>query len=76
MIRGYSGSYRYLPYTNTELINHLQTRFQENMTLDNYGTWQIDHIIPIKAKKKMVLIIGIKKNYLILDQKHFKDVGH
>ena len=30
--------------------NHIQSKFKEGMTWDNFGEWQIDHIIPCKAK--------------------------
>jgi len=29
-----------------ELITHLQSKFTEGMTWDNYGEWHIDHILP------------------------------
>ena len=36
-------------YTLQDLVNHLKSKFKENMTLENYGKngWEIDHIIPV-----------------------------
>ena len=36
-----------LGYTSDELKLHLESLFKENMSWDNYGEWEIDHIIPI-----------------------------
>jgi hypothetical protein len=36
-----------LGYTKHELMEHLEKQFDENMSWNNYGTWHIDHIIPI-----------------------------
>ena len=33
-------------YTLQELKNHIESLFQPNMSWNNYGKWQIDHIIP------------------------------
>jgi hypothetical protein len=45
--------FNFLPYTVSELKKHLENKWQDWMTWDNYGricdekrTWQIDHIIP------------------------------
>jgi hypothetical protein len=32
-----------------ELIKHLSNLFDENMNLENYGDWQLDHIKPIAS---------------------------
>jgi hypothetical protein len=34
-------------YTLEDLISHLEVKFVEGMSWDNYGEWHIDHIIPI-----------------------------
>ena len=38
---------KYVNYTLTELMNHLEKQFKDGMSWDNYGQWHIDHIIPI-----------------------------
>lgn len=40
---------KYLPYTIQDLINHLESKFQPGMTLENHGVkgWHIDHIKPV-----------------------------
>lgn len=42
-----NGCFRHLGYTVTELITHLELKFNNGMTWDNYGSyWHIDHITP------------------------------
>ena len=36
-----------LKYTPDDLINHLESKFTDKMTWDNYGEWHVDHILPI-----------------------------
>jgi len=32
-------------------INHIESLFKPNMSFDNYGEWELDHIIPISLAK-------------------------
>lgn len=34
-------------YTLRDLMNHLEFKFKDGMTWDNYGYWEIDHIYPV-----------------------------
>jgi hypothetical protein len=36
-------------YTITDLIKHIERKFTNGMSWENYGKWHIDHIIPISA---------------------------
>lgn len=38
-----------LKYTPDDLINHLESKFTDKMTWDNYGEWHVDHILPISS---------------------------
>tara|TARA_R110000803_G_scaffold7362_4_gene23760 strand:+ start:28073 stop:28756 length:684 start_codon:yes stop_codon:yes gene_type:complete len=38
-----------LPYSQEELIQHLENQFTDDLTWDNYGEWHLDHIIPISS---------------------------
>ena len=36
-------------YNVKELMKHLEKKFKEGMSWDNYGEWHIDHKIPVSA---------------------------
>lgn len=38
-----------LPYSQVELIEHLENQFTDDLTWDNYGDWHVDHITPISS---------------------------
>ena len=38
-----------LKYSPENLIEHLENKFKDNMTWDNYGKWHVDHIKPISS---------------------------
>ena|ERR1017187_6398552 len=47
--KNYSGDsiWNYLPYTPSQLKEHLEKQFDQNMSWDNHGNyWHIDHIKP------------------------------
>jgi hypothetical protein len=39
--------FRHLPYTPSDLVEHLESQFDDKMSWDNYGDyWHVDHIYP------------------------------
>lgn len=40
-------TYKLLGYSSIELRGHIEKCFLEGMSWENYGEWEIDHIIPI-----------------------------
>lgn len=40
-----------LKYSPENLIEHLEGKFKDGMTWDNYGEWHVDHIKPISSFK-------------------------
>lgn len=36
-----------LQYTPEQLISHLENKFTDKMSWDNYGDWHVDHKLPI-----------------------------
>lgn len=51
MVSGKIGSTRHLPYTASQICEHLEKQFSKGMTWENYGKWHVDHIIPCAAFK-------------------------
>ena len=52
----YKRTVDYLPYSSDDLVNHLESKFKDGMTWENYGKWHIDHVIPISyfIKNKII----------------------
>lgn len=42
-------SLRYLGCSVAFYKQYLETKFQDNMSWDNYGEWHIDHIVPLSS---------------------------
>jgi hypothetical protein len=45
-------SINYLGITIQEYRDYLESKFEDGMSWDNYGEWQIDHIIPLRYDKE------------------------
>ena len=43
----YKSTFYLLGYTIEELMSHLESKFTEGMTWDNYGEWHVDHKKPM-----------------------------
>ncbi len=45
--KGWRSWEKLVGYTTEELVEHLEAKFDENMSWDNYGSyWHVDHILP------------------------------
>lgn len=44
-----SSSLDYVGLTSEELMEHLEAKFTEGMTRENYGKWHVDHIRPLSS---------------------------
>lgn len=42
---------QYIGCDRETLMNHLSSKFKDNMSFENYGEWHIDHIIPLSSAK-------------------------
>jgi len=43
----YRSTFELLGYSLDELMVHLEAKFTDGMTWDNYGEWHVDHMIPM-----------------------------
>jgi len=41
--------YQILGCNKKELIEYLESHFQEKMSFENFGEWEVDHIIPVSS---------------------------
>lgn len=46
MFKNKNSTFAYLGYTPEQLMKHLECLFKQDMTWENYGEWEIDHVIP------------------------------
>lgn len=42
-------TFKALGYSSSDLMRHLEKKFVDGMSWENYGEWHIDHIIPLSA---------------------------
>jgi bacterioferritin-associated ferredoxin len=66
--RGYtkkSKTYKILGCSYEMFIKYLETQFSEGMSIDNYGEWELDHIIPISAadNEEEAIALNCYKNF-------------
>jgi hypothetical protein len=45
--KGLDGFYRKHKYEVKELKKHIENQFKDGMTWENYGEWEVDHVIPV-----------------------------
>jgi hypothetical protein len=45
--KGLDNFYKKHSYTVDKLIAHIENQFKDGMTWENYGKWEVDHIIPV-----------------------------
>ncbi len=48
-VNKYRSTFEILGYTLKQLMEHLENKFTDGMTWDNYGEWHVDHIIPMSS---------------------------
>lgn len=56
---------KYLPCSLEQFKKHLESKFKRGMSWENYGLWQIDHIIPLgqfnlKSPKELAKACSLK----------------
>jgi hypothetical protein len=46
-----AGGFHHVGCTIEEFKAHIESQFKEGMSWDNYGCWEIDHIVAIKHRE-------------------------
>jgi len=62
MVYGYSRNtkvYEALGADRDVVRKHLQEQFRDGMSWDNYGEWQIDHIIPLSSAETVERVVEL-----------------
>lgn len=62
MVQGYSKNtavYRALGAERDFVRKHLQDQFKDGMSWENYGEWQIDHIIPLSSADTVERVVEL-----------------
>lgn len=58
-----NSSKEYLGCEINELKTHLEKLFEEGMSWENYGEWEIDHIVPLKYRNPTIEEVGERLHY-------------
>lgn len=62
---GKKGStFKTIGYGPSDLKRHLESRFSDGMSWENYGAWQIDHIIPVAEMVRLGITCAKRINAL------------
>lgn len=62
MVYGYSKNtkvYEALGAERDVVRKHLQEQFRDGMSWENYGEWQIDHIIPLSSAETVEHVVEL-----------------
>jgi 5-methylcytosine-specific restriction endonuclease McrA len=57
------GTLEYLGCDIESFKLHISEQFEQGMSWDNYGDWEIDHIVPIKYKNPTIEEVAERLHY-------------